>query len=273
MTWDIEKVDLDAYLARIGHGRVTPSVEALHTLHEAHVRTIPFENVDVVLGTHPGIGLDVITTKLVDRRRGGYCYEHALLFAAVLEQLGFTVQRRVARVQPHKNGPRTHMLLTVEVDGQKFLADVGFGAGVLHPMPLVDGAIVDQAGWPHRLTFAEGAWTLSKQTAEGWEQLHRHDDQPQRPLDYEVYHHYVSTHPDSPFIRKLVVMRLDHGVSRRLVGDELTIDHADGRTASRVVPAPQLDAVLRELDVILTPAELRGVSERKLSPSSSPTRK
>ena len=59
---------------------------------------------------------------LVGRRRGGYCYEHALRFGAALEQLGFEVTRRVARVQPHKAGPRTHALLKVGVDGEEFLA-------------------------------------------------------------------------------------------------------------------------------------------------------
>jgi len=45
--WDIAALDLDAYLDRIGHPRVAPSAGALRSLHEAHMRTIPFENVDV----------------------------------------------------------------------------------------------------------------------------------------------------------------------------------------------------------------------------------
>ena len=109
--WNIESLDLDAYLARIGHARVAPSADALRSLHRAHVLAIPFENIDVILGTHPGIGLDAIQAKLVGRQRGGYCYEHALLFGAALEQLGFDVVRRVGRVQPHKAGPRTHGLV------------------------------------------------------------------------------------------------------------------------------------------------------------------
>ncbi|MBA8825553.1 hypothetical protein FHX42_002904 [Saccharopolyspora lacisalsi] len=53
--WDIAAVDVEAYLERIDHPRVSPSTEALRSLHEAHVRTIPFENIDVVLGRHPGL--------------------------------------------------------------------------------------------------------------------------------------------------------------------------------------------------------------------------
>jgi N-hydroxyarylamine O-acetyltransferase len=254
--WTIESLDLDAYLARIAHERVAPSADALRSLHRAHVLAIPFENIDVILGTHPGIALDAIQTKLVGRQRGGYCYEHALLFGAALEQLGYDVVRRVARVQPHKAGPRTHALLKVGVDGQEFLADVGFGAGQLYPTPLQDGVVVDQAGWDHRLTLEGDLWTLSKQTADDWVPQHASNDEPVRPIDYEVYHHYVSTHPKSPFTGRPVVMRVADGVVRRLVGENLTTEYADGRTTERTVRPADLPDVLASLDVHLNDEEL-----------------
>jgi N-hydroxyarylamine O-acetyltransferase len=254
--WNIDVVDVDAYLARIGHPRVPPTAEALRTLTRAHVRAIPFENVDVVLGAHRGIGLEAITDKLVRRLRGGYCYEHALLFAAVAQRLGFEVRRLIARVQPHRSGPRTHMTLRVGADGIEHLVDVGFGAGMFVPMPLRDGALVDQAGWLHRLTSSDGAWTLAKRTRNGWEPLHEFDESPARPIDYQVAHHYVSTHPASPFTGRLVVMRLDDGVSRRLIDDTLTTEHPDGRVQRTIVPPERLGTVLRDLDVVLDGGEL-----------------
>lgn len=263
--WQIDDLDLNAYLDRIGHPAVKPSVESLHSLHRAHVLAIPFENVDVILGAHPGIGLDVIQDKLVRRRRGGYCYEHTLLFGAALERLGFEVARRVARVQPHKSGPRTHALLKVSVDGQEFLADVGFGAGQLLPTPLKDGVIVDQAGWDHRLTPDGDGWTLAKKTADGWEPQHASNDEPVRPVDYEVYHHYVSTHPHSPFTGRPVVMRVADGVVRRLVGDELTTEYADGRRTQSAVRAEDLPEVLASLDVVLSDEEAAQLVEASRS--------
>lgn len=254
--WHIDTVDVDEYLERIDHPRVAPSADALRSLHEAHVRAIPFENIDVVLGTHPGIGLDAVTDKLVHRRRGGYCYEHALLFAAVLEQLGFPVQRRIARVQPHRAGPYTHMLLAVHSDGEDYLADVGFGAGMMYPMPLRHGVEVDQAGWPHRLTYDGSLWTLSKRTADGWEPQHASGESPQYPVDYEVAHHYTNTHPHSPFTSQLIVMRLDHGISRRLVGNKLTIEHSDGNVEQSVVAPVELGTTLHWLDIPLDDAQL-----------------
>jgi N-hydroxyarylamine O-acetyltransferase len=256
--WDIAALDLDAYLRRIDHPCVAPSAAALRSLHEAHVRTIPFENVDVVFGQHPGIALKTVAAKLVGRERGGYCYEHALVFAAALEQLGFTVERRMARVQPHRwQNVRTHMMLVVHVDGEEHLADVGFGSGMLHSMPLRDGEVVSQAGWAHRLTYDGAEWTLAKRDATGgWEPLHAFDAEPQRMADYEAAHRFVSTSPSSPFTGRLVIMRMRDGVIRRLLGMELTTERADGGTTSTEVTAATLDATLRDLDIVLTPSEL-----------------
>jgi N-hydroxyarylamine O-acetyltransferase len=261
--WDVELVDVGEYLARVEHPRLPPTADALRSLHEAHVRTIPFENVDVVLGTHRGIGLQAVTDKLVRRRRGGYCFEHALLFAAVAEQLGYGVSRLISRVQPHRAGPRTHMSLKVRADGSDYLVDVGFGSGLLTTMPLRDGTVVDQGGWKHRLTRQDRTWTLAKQTARGWEPQHAFDENDeQRPIDYEVAHHYVSTHPGSPFTHQLIVMRLEPGLGRRLIGNTLTVEHADGRLEQTPVPLEQLEDTLRSLDVVLDRGEMAELRAR-----------
>ena len=81
--WKIQTLDLDGYLGRLGVPARPPSREALDELHEAHVRTFTFDNIDVLLGAHPGVGLDAVQAKFVGRGRGGYCFEHATLFAAV----------------------------------------------------------------------------------------------------------------------------------------------------------------------------------------------
>ncbi|SFW49227.1 arylamine N-acetyltransferase family protein [Amycolatopsis australiensis] len=250
--WGIEAVDLDAYFARIGHRAEPPSAPALRDLMRAHVQSIPFENVDVVLGQHQGISLDVVTAKLVGRRRGGYCYEQSGLFAAVLERLGYTVHRLAARVQPRRPGPATHMTVVVDVDGRSFLADVGFGAGIFAPIPLVDGQETDQAGWPHRIRHHDGRWTLQK----GDEDLLEFRLDEMHPIDYEVYHHYTSTHPKSPFTGRLVIMTLEPGVSRKLLGRELTVEKPGGSGETTTIGPGELDATLKDLGIELTPDEL-----------------
>ncbi|WP_410577195.1 arylamine N-acetyltransferase family protein [Amycolatopsis sp. lyj-108] len=254
--WTVDTLDLDTYLGRIGQDRAKPSAAALCELAKAHILAIPFENVDVVLEQHKGIALEDVIGKLVRRQRGGYCYEHGSLFAAAAEQLGYPVRRLVARVQPQKNGPYTHMTLVVEADGVGHLVDVGFGAGMLVPMPLVDGAVVDQAGWPHRLVADGDWWRLQKLEGGDWTDLHAFTLTPMHRIDYEVYHHYTSTHPRSPFTGQLVVMRLEEGLSRKLVGDEFIVERPDGTKETTKIPSERLDATLRELDVVLTEDEL-----------------
>ncbi len=259
--WTVDALDLDAYLARIGQDRAEPSADALTELAKAHVLAIPFENVDVVLGQHKGIALDAIVGKLVDRHRGGYCYEHGSLFAAAAEQLGYPVRRLVARVQPQKNGPYTHMTLVVEADGVRHMVDVGFGAGMLVPMPLVDGAVVDQAGWPHRLVRDGDWWHLQQLDGDDWTDLHAFTLTPMHRIDYEVYHHYTSTHPRSPFTGRLVIMRLEPGLSRKLIGGEFIVTRPDGAPEITMITPERLDAALRELDVVLTEEELAALLE------------
>jgi len=83
-----EALDLDAYLARIGYdGGVDPTVETLAALHRAHVLSIPFENLDILLGRPIRLDLASLQAKLIRARRGGYCFEQNSLFAAVLERL------------------------------------------------------------------------------------------------------------------------------------------------------------------------------------------
>ncbi|MEA5361764.1 arylamine N-acetyltransferase [Amycolatopsis sp., V23-08] len=244
--------DLDAYLARTGQERRPPSAEALKDLTRAHVNAIPFENIDVILQQHQGISLDVVSAKLVGRRRGGYCYEQSGLFAAVLEALGYRVHRLSARVQPRRPGPYTHMTLVVDVGGESFLTDVGFGAGILDPMPLVDGQETDQAGWPHRLRHENGWWTLQK----GTEDLLDFRLNEMYPIDYEVFHHYTSTHPKSPFTGRVVIMTLEPGVSRKLLGRELTVEKPDGSSETTTVAPEELDTTLKDFGIELTPDEL-----------------
>jgi N-hydroxyarylamine O-acetyltransferase len=106
--WGVDRLDLDGYLRRLGVPQRAPSRAALDELHEAHVRALAFDNLDVLLGTHPGVDLAAVQGKLVGRGRGGYCFEHATLFAAAAQRLGYRVERRLGRVGDVRAAGRTH---------------------------------------------------------------------------------------------------------------------------------------------------------------------
>jgi len=92
--------DLEAYLARIGYaGPRAATAEVLTAVHVAHAATIPFENLDILLGRTIATGLPAIVRKLVHDRRGGYCFEQNALLGAALRALGFTVAPFLGRVR------------------------------------------------------------------------------------------------------------------------------------------------------------------------------
>jgi arylamine N-acetyltransferase len=133
--------DVDAYLRRIRFaGDVAPTLATLAAVLRAHARWIPFENLDVLLRRPIRLDVESVQQKLVTSRRGGYCFEHATLVAAILEAIGFAPVRHTARVvqyTPRLQAPRTHMFLTVEVDGRSFVVDPGFGGlAPTGPVPL-----------------------------------------------------------------------------------------------------------------------------------------
>src|SRR3954468_22736531 len=143
-------VDVAAYFDRIGYrGAAEPTVETVRALVAAHNGSIPFENLDPLMGIPVAdLSAAALTDKLVHRRRGGYCYEHNGLMGYVLEQLGFGIERLAGRVVwMNPDGPlpaQTHQVLSVtgpDVDGP-LLVDVGFGGQTLtSPIRLEPGPV------------------------------------------------------------------------------------------------------------------------------------
>src|SRR5512134_3104831 len=114
-----------AYLRRIGlPDPVAPDLETLRRLHAAHVESIPFENLDILLGHGIRLDLDRLRDKLIAQRRGGYCFEQNTLFLAVLQEIDFTAAPMEARVRAGSTAvrPRTHMVLEVKIAGEAWLA-------------------------------------------------------------------------------------------------------------------------------------------------------
>jgi N-hydroxyarylamine O-acetyltransferase len=200
-------VNLDAYFERIRwRGSRAPTLDVLAGLVSHHVKAIPFENLDVLLGNKPRLDLGSLERKLVDARRGGYCYEHATLFAAVLTELGFTVKThsaRVVMVTARSSAPRTHMFLSV---GDVVL-DPGFGAQApLLPVPL-DGT---PAGL-HRIVRDGSEIALEYDGQRLWMSSLEHDI----PIDFEMANHFTATHPSSHFTQGVMMRTFtDHGQVR-----------------------------------------------------------
>jgi N-hydroxyarylamine O-acetyltransferase len=237
--------DLAAYRARIGYmGPLAPTRADLVGLHQMHATSIPFENLDILLGRPIRLDLASLQAKIVANRRGGYCFEHNTLFAAALESVGFVVTRLAARVRmgATRVAPRTHMLLKVSAEGADYVCDVGFGGeSLLGPLPLTPGIETAQYDRVFRLLEDAGLWVLQIRCGESWEDLYAFTMEPQLAVDFEVANHYTATHPGSIFVqhpfvqlttpeasyllfdRKLSIRRGAHVESRELDGDDETL--------------------------------------------------
>jgi len=203
--WSAGKLDLDAYLRRIGYdGPTEPSEATLAALHRSHMAAVPFENLNLMLGRGIRVDLESIQAKLVYEKRGGYCYEQGQLFGAALERLGFRVDRLLARVGPDGEPmrPRTHLTLRVGADSGIWLADVGFGNSPPGPLSLRgprSAGPQELNGWIYEVVPGdrEGTWKVRELQAGEWVTLYRYEDQPVYPADVVMSNHYTATHPES----------------------------------------------------------------------------
>lgn len=234
-------LNLTAYFARIEYsGPTDPTLATLAELVAAHVRSIPFENLDPLLGipvtdlSPPGL-----TDKLVRRRRGGYCYEHNNLMRYALEDLGFQVDALAARVvwmNPQGlEGPppaQTHQTLAVRIPGvdDEFLVDVGFGGQTpSSPLRLTVGPIQQTRHEPYRLRTHDRGYVLEALVREAWQPLYTFTTEPRPLIDLELGSWYASTYPESHFVTGLTAALVTDDARWNLDGRNLAI-HSGGAT-------------------------------------------
>jgi N-hydroxyarylamine O-acetyltransferase len=257
---------LAAYLERIGHAPVGgPSLPALRSIHSAHARSIPFENLDIQVGRPILLDRASLQAKLVEGRRGGYCFEQNGVLQAALEAVGFDVTPLAAWVLPDSEGAgdlRTHMLLEVSTGGEPWIADVGFGAdGISEPVALADGATSEQDGRVYRLVKQpDDLWVLQQQRAEptGWLDLYAFRREAATREDYEAGNRYTSQDPVSPFVRSLTAQWGAGEVRPVLRNRHLVEAWPDGeRHVARYHEDDELLAVLDERFGLRFPPETR----------------
>jgi N-hydroxyarylamine O-acetyltransferase len=236
----MDRPDLNSYFQRIGYtdGPRTATLDTLRALHLHHAQAIAFENLDPMSGRPVKLDLPSLEDKLVHGGRGGYCFEHNLLFSHVLRELGFRVTDLAARVLWNAPEgairPRGHMLLRVDLGATPYIADVGFGGQTLTgPLHLVRDVVQSTPHEPHRLIEQEGDFVLQTQLRDTWKSLYRFDLQQQFQVDYEVSSWYLCNHPQSPFVTNLMAARPVPGGRYGLFNNQLTVHRLNGHTEQR----------------------------------------
>lgn len=253
-----DPVDLPRYLARIGYdGPVAPTLAVLRALQAAHVAAIPFEALDVLTGKGVEVDAASVDAKLIDQRRGGYCYEQNGLFLRVLQAIGFDATARLGRVRwmMAPDAPvtaRSHMVIRVMLDGRPWLADVGFGAAApTAPLAMDDRDPQPTAHEAYRIrqSHAEGSgeWLVEALLGDSWAAMYVFDDVPQEPIDIAVANWYTVTHPSSHFRHQLIVARASDAARYVLRDNRLTIRFTDGRVEQAYLTADEIEAALADL--------------------------
>ena len=198
-------MNVETYLKRINYsGPLVPAAETLRTLQVAHLLAVPFENLSIHAGEPIVLEEDALFTKIVDGRRGGFCYEANGLFAALLRALGFDVAMLAAGVAKSSGGfgPNfDHMTLMVTL-ADRWLVDVGFGDSFLEPLLLDERGEQVQGTRAFRIdTDGPHLILMRRNDAGAWEPQYRFTLQPYTFSDYEEMCHFHQTSPESHFTK------------------------------------------------------------------------
>ncbi|MDE2182139.1 MAG: arylamine N-acetyltransferase [Alphaproteobacteria bacterium] len=198
------------YLKRIAYdGPLGTDLATLRALHQAHLRAIPYENLDVQLGNPVTIAVPAIYEKIVERGRGGWCFEMNGLFGWALGELGFSVTRSAAGVMREalgQNAVGNHLVLKVELDEGLYMGDVGFGDGPLEPIRITEGAFLSQ-GFTFNLSLIEGGWWRLRNHEGGGAASFDFDLAPADESLLETKCAWLQTAPQSLFVQNAVVQR------------------------------------------------------------------
>src|SRR5262245_18967822 len=240
-----EKMNIEAYLKRISYnGPVNPTPETLRDLQVAHLLTVPFENLSIHSGEPIVLDESALFAKIVERKRGGFCYECNGLFAGLLRALGFEVTMLGAGVAHREGGfgPNfDHMTLMVTLD-DRWLVDVGFGDSFLEPLLLDERGEQVQGTRSFRIVDDDDHLILMRRN----DAQYRFSLQPYGFADYEEMCRFHQTSPESHFTKNLICSRVTGDGRITLSGMKLITTSGVQRDEQTLSSQEEYDRVLRE---------------------------
>jgi N-hydroxyarylamine O-acetyltransferase len=242
-------VDVLSYLARIAYsGPTAPNIDTLRAVHRAHLLAAPFENLDIGLGRTIVTDEKLILQKIIEQRRGGFCYELNGAFAALLRALGFQVTLLSARVSRAGGGEGPefdHLTLRVDLE-EPWLADVGFGDSFIEPLRMNErGEQVDPAGKFRLVSKAERLQLERAEPEKGWRRQYSFALEPRRLEDFAGMCHYHQTSPNSSFTQNSICSRATIDGRITVSGMEFIITR-NGHREERTLNSAQREQVLRD---------------------------
>lgn len=202
------KFNLVDYLSRIGFETPpSPNYQSLVRLQDAHMRHVPFENLDIRRHRPLSLAIDDLFDKIVLRKRGGYCYELNGLFSRMLGALGYSVTMVSARVLRENGsyGPEfDHLALIVHLAGADYLVDVGFGDSTRSPLNFNGNIVRDVSGVYQIGTGSDGVFQFNKEINGEWCAEYLFETVPRQLQDFAAMNEFKQTSPETHFTQKTI---------------------------------------------------------------------
>lgn len=220
----IESCSVQGYLERIGyHGPLDGSAKTLAALQEAHVLTVPYENLDIMNGKYLSIEIPDVYEKVIVKKRGGYCFELNGLFAWLLRELNYDVTEYYGRFlcgEPEGIPMRRHRVSRVQLEGETYICDVGVGIpGPRRPLLFKEDLEQKQGDETYRIVSDPIlGWIVQFIHNGQWDNLYSFTEEEQYPIDFEMPNHWCLTHPDSIF-KKFTMAYIRTPDGRKTIAD------------------------------------------------------
>ena len=217
--------EIRAYLQRIGFdGDLSPDFSTLCALQQAHLQHVPYENLDVLYRRPFSLNIPALYDKIVQNRRGGYCFELNGLFAWLLRQLGYSVTERFGRCiygEPLRYPMRRHRISIVELDDKRYVCDVGVGMPAPCAPLLLEYDIEQEInGEIYRIVRDPvDAYTVQVKMDGKFENFYSFEEHIAQPIDFYYAHYYCTTHPDSMFLQKTMVFMRTESNGKKWIHD------------------------------------------------------
>lgn len=237
-------MDVKKYLERIGIDFIPePTVENLFMIQKAHLQSVPYETCDIALrNIVPSMNTDDIYNKIVNQKRGGYCFELNGAFAWLLRELGYKVKESFGRwhfSETEFAPSRRHRVIQVYFENETYIADVGVGRPTaLTPLLLRFDVEQERNGMIFRITADPIlGYAVQIQTPEGFKNFYSFQDKLDLPQDFVYVNYYLATHPDSLFRKKLMI-NLPAQEGRRSIyfEDGMFVFRRDGMETENIQP-------------------------------------
>lgn len=230
-----------------------------------HLATFAFSSVGCRLGEDLPLDFESLFSRIVVRRKGGYCFEQNGLFYEVLDELGFSPELYLARViyNQDTHPGLTHRISIVEYDGKRYVLDVGFGPLGPRVPVLLSASETDDGGRVFRVAENRpGEYHMQVIKDSEFFSLYRFELSRYGQADCELGHFYSHRHPDAAFVNHLVVSRIMANETRSLRDLEYWVITESEKQTTRIGDSDQLKRVLvEELGVKVSDAESRRLYE------------